>query len=58
MTAQQNVAWQTAVRRLLKMGYGVEDISLKVSCDVQHVRDEVAILRADGELDRMFPRRG
>lgn len=55
MTAQQNVAWQTAVRRLLKMGYGVEDISLKVSCDVQHVRNEVHILRADGELDRMFP---
>lgn len=57
MTAQQNVAWQAAVRRLLKMGYGVEDIAIKVSCDVQHVRDEVRILRADGELDRMFPRR-
>ena len=55
MTAHANDAWQTVVRRLLKEGYGVEDIAIKAKCDVQDVRREVQILREGGDLARMFP---
>ena len=55
MTAHANDAWQTVVRRLLREGYGVEDVAIKLRCDVDDVRREVAILRASGDLARMFP---
>lgn len=54
MTAQRNSNWQAKVRALLRDGYGVEDIALRLRCDVGDVRSEVAILRAEGELARMF----
>ena len=57
MTPHRNDAWQTAVRGLLKQGYGVENIAIKLKCDVQDVRREVAILRDSGEIARMFPAR-
>ena len=53
-SGQLNSVWQTRVKTLLSKGYGVEDIAIKTGVDVQHVRNEVAILRDDGALYRMF----
>lgn len=56
MTAQANSNWQGMVRTLLRDGLGVEDIALRLKCDVAHVRAEVEILRHSGDLARMFRR--
>lgn len=45
-----NHAWKVKVHRLLRQGYGVEDIADKLTCDVSHVRLEVQILREEGRL--------
>ncbi|MGC0225168.1 hypothetical protein [Pseudooceanicola nitratireducens] len=54
--ASRNSQWQRRVKILLKDGFGVEDIALKTGCTFDTVRSEVAILRASGSLDAMFPR--
>jgi len=54
MTAQRNSNWQANVRTLLRQGYGVEDIALRLKCEADEVRREVAILRAEGWLSRAF----
>jgi hypothetical protein len=54
MTSQQNSMWIYRVRKLLKLGFGVEDIALREKCDVECVRAEVAILRESGELSRIY----
>jgi hypothetical protein len=54
MTAQANSNWQARVRGLLRDGYGVEDIAVRLKCDVADVRAEVAILRADGQLAAIY----
>lgn len=54
MTAQSNTMWMVRVRELLREGYGVEDIALRLDCDVEHVRAEVAILRREGLLERLY----
>ena len=48
--ALSNMRWQAQVHRFLRTGYGVEDIAVLMACDVEHVRDEVSILRLEGEL--------
>jgi len=35
---------------LLRAGFGVEDIAIKINCTVERVRREVAKLRASGKL--------
>ena len=47
----KNELWQAQVRRFLNSGYGVEDIALKMACDVEDVRSEVRILRNQGVLE-------
>ena len=42
-------AW-TACHELLRSGYGVEDISLRLNCSVEKVRREVKSLRDRGDL--------
>lgn len=54
MTPKQNTSWICRVRTLLKEGFGVENIAIKLNCDVQAVRNEVVILRELGELGRMY----
>lgn len=51
--ADENTAWRAKVHQLLGDGWGVEDISIMLSCDVDHVRREVQILRDSGRLERV-----
>lgn len=51
-----NEDWQWRVRSLLREGFGVEDIALKLCCDTEHVRAEVRILRREGVLAEMWAR--
>lgn len=53
-TAYRNSQWISRVRALLKEGFGVEDIAVELVCDVEKVRLEVQILRAEGELDGIY----
>ena len=46
--------WMAAVTLDLREGYGVEDIALRMECDVQHVRDLVVDLRKHGLLPRLY----
>lgn len=46
--------WKVAVIRDLRDGFGVEDIALRMDCDVQRVRDFVADLRKHGLLSRLY----
>ncbi len=55
MTATHNTHWIALVRIKLAAGYGVEDIALHMKSRVDDVRREVAILREQGDLARMFP---
>lgn len=52
--ANRNSEWIGRVSKLLKAGFGVEDIAIKMNCHVDHIRDEVDILRLDGQLEKMF----
>ena len=51
-----NEQWQRYVKSLLGQGWGVEDISVKMGCDIEHVRAEVQILRQSGALKRVYNR--
>ena len=42
--------WQLKVHRLLGQGFGVEDIAIKLECDLARVRDEIKSLRRKGKL--------
>ena len=57
MTPQQNTTWIVMVRTLLKEGFGTEDIAVKLKCKLSDVRNEVQILREEGELDRIYERK-
>ncbi len=54
MTAQRNSMWQAHVRRLLREGYGAEDIAVLTKYPVRDVRQEIAILRESGELAGIY----
>ena len=56
--AGQNEEWQSKVKTLLLDGLGVDDIALKLGCKVEDVRDEFGILRASGEMKKMFGNKG
>jgi hypothetical protein len=56
MTAQANTMWICRVREALREGYGVEDIAVRERCNVEDVRREVEILRAEGAFKVMFRR--
>ena len=53
MTPQRNTHWQTSVRRLLREGYGAEDIAIKLKCSADDVRREIHILREEGRLTKI-----
>lgn len=42
--------WRRAVVAELRQGYGIEDISVRMKCRVEAVREEVAALRRLGLL--------
>ncbi len=46
--------WQQNVGSMLAEGWGVEDIALKLSVDVESVRMMVRTMRQFGALDRIF----
>jgi DNA-binding NarL/FixJ family response regulator len=50
MNARSNSTWQGRVHALLRQGFGVEDIAVRLRLDVNSVRLEVAILREEGVL--------
>ena len=45
------------IEKLLRKGYGVEDIALETGRSVKLVRDVVAILREIGELEELYRRK-
>ena len=45
-----NDAWQRRVADLLREGFGVEDIAIRLKCSADDVRREVTILRNEGWL--------
>ena len=44
------------VREHIAAGWGVEDVAVRCGIPVAGVRWEVQVLRASGQLARMFPR--
>lgn len=54
--ASENSMWICQVREALSDGLGVEDIALKLSCDVEDVRQEVRILRDGWNLQNILER--
>jgi hypothetical protein len=46
--------WQASVLEYLFQGFGVEDIAVKLWCDVVDVRYEVKRLRQNGQLSKIF----
>lgn len=54
MTAQRNTMWQAHVRRLLSEGYGAEDIAVVTKYPADDVRAEIQILRASGEITKIY----
>lgn len=48
-------AWRGKVTDLLREGYGVEDIAIKLRCDVKSVRMQVRSWRENGDMEFMFP---
>lgn len=52
--ARSNSQWIGSVNALLREGYGVEDIARRLKCSVEAVRLEVAILREEGLLERLY----
>lgn len=53
-----NSVWIARVRSLLRDGYGVEDIALRLKCSADDVRREVQILRDAGVLKDLFRKVG
>lgn len=51
--ADKNTAWSREVKRLMRKGYGVEDVAVILKCDLQYVRDEVQILREEGRIEEI-----
>ena len=56
MTGARNSQWICRVREHLREGFGVEDIAIRLKCDVEAVRAEVWILREQGDLERIYRR--
>lgn len=50
MTPNENTGWQVRVSNLLRRGYGVEDIAVKLKCKADDVRREVEIYRQEGRI--------
>ena len=50
MTASRNSQWMVTVRRMLRQGWGVEDIAVRLKCHPNNVRAEVEIYRKEGRL--------
>lgn len=56
---KRNDTWQGAVHNLMREGYGVEDIDVRLRADGFHctlaaVRAEAQILREEGRLDALY----
>jgi len=51
---KRKIPLETAIRSLLGLGLGTEDISLILNCNVERVRFEVRRLRAIGELEQVL----
>lgn len=49
-----NSIWIMRVHNLLRAGFGVEDIAVKLGCSVKGVRAEVRILRAEGVFKEWY----
>lgn len=55
---QANSMWIVRVRELMRQGFGVEDVAMKLGCEAEHIRNEVAIYRAEGRIrDLIWTRR-
>lgn len=52
--SQKNTMWQAKVRRLLKEGFGVDDMVALHDMDRAEVRREIAILRESGDLRKIY----
>lgn len=48
-------AWVERVGALLRDGYGVEDIAIKLACEARQVRTQIALFRGAGLLRKWWP---
>lgn len=46
--------WFARVEKMLWQGYGVEDIAIRLRCEIEDVRRHVATLRKSARLAKMF----
>lgn len=53
-TARGNTVWATQVHKYMGMGWGYEDIAVKLGCGAESVRTEAAILRQEGRLLALY----
>lgn len=52
--ARQNSQWQGRIKRLLREGWGVEDMAARHNICIRAARREVQILRETGELKVIY----
>ena len=50
--------WDSAVRKLLKHGYGVEDIAIMLNADPNKIREMVNEYRKNGRISEVIWRKG
>lgn len=49
-------AWIDRIGALLRDGYGVEDIAIRLACGPRQVRTQVALFRGQGLLKKWWPK--
>ena len=48
-------AWVDRMGALLRDGFGVDDIAIKLQCEARQVRTQVSLFRGDGLLRKWWP---
>lgn len=52
--AHKNTHWIVRVRELFALGFGIEDIAVKLNCPADDVRREFHILREQGTFKEIY----
>jgi len=54
MGLHSNTQWVAMVRSMLFDGFGADDIAVRSQSCAEAVRDEIALLRAEGHLEPLY----
>lgn len=49
-----DIDWSCAIHTLMRLGYGYDDIAVKLGLDPSIVREEADLLAAEGRLDALY----